>query len=180
MGQKLCFYRPARLNFTLSNIYYCLYFVIYILAILDSIFNIKYWCIQIGLLLYKPVYSVYKSGRAWPRWSRSRWSSRRPRSSWCPKPNQTCRYINTHGRTSVRMVVLTTVTTHQLIRARERHERHQKQPPCSARTTFFLQGFVDTWASTLWPVATDNNGDEKNRKSEAQRCAVCCSWAPLP
>ena len=59
MGQKLCFYGPARLYFTLSNIQCCLYFVIYILAILDSIFNLKYGCLQISLLLHKPVYSVY-------------------------------------------------------------------------------------------------------------------------
>ena len=59
MGQKLCFYGPARLYFTLSNIHCCLYFVIYFLAILDSIVNLKYWCIQISLLVHKPVYSVY-------------------------------------------------------------------------------------------------------------------------
>ena len=59
MGQKLCFYRPARLYFTLSNIHCCLYFVIYTLAILDFIFNLKYGCLQISLLLHKPVYTVY-------------------------------------------------------------------------------------------------------------------------
>ena len=59
MGRKLCFYRPARMNFTLSNIQCCLFFVIYILAILDSIFNLKYGCLQISLLLHKPVYTVY-------------------------------------------------------------------------------------------------------------------------
>ena len=61
MGRKLCFYRPARMNFTLSNIQCCLYFVIYIVAILDSIFSLKYHngCLQISLLLHKPVYSVY-------------------------------------------------------------------------------------------------------------------------
>ena len=59
MGQKLCFYRPARLNFTGSNIHCCLYFVVYILAILFSILNLKYGCIQISKLLHKPVYSVY-------------------------------------------------------------------------------------------------------------------------
>ena len=139
MRRKLCFYRPARMKFTLSNIHYCLYFVIYTLAILDFIFNLKYGCLQISLLLHKPVYSVYAVWQAWPRCSRSRSSWRRSRSSWCPAPAQTCRSTIKHGQTTVKWVVLTTTRTYQLNRARERHHCHQNQPACSAPTSFFCE-----------------------------------------
>ena len=85
----------------------------------------------------KPVYNLYAVWRAWPRCSRSRWSWRRPRSSWSLPPHETCAYTNAHDQTSVKWVVLTTIMTHQLIRARERHQRHQKQPRAAHEQHFF-------------------------------------------
>ena len=124
------------------------------------------------------LYTTYiQSGWAGPRSSRSRSSWRRPRNSCCPAPHQTCRSTDAHGQTSVKWVVLTTTRTHQLIRVRERHHCHHNYPACSAPTTFVFKDTNSTWASTLWPRATKSNGDEKNWKSEAQRCAGCCLLA---
>ena len=99
-----------------------------------DVYKSVYYCISL--------YTAYiQSGRAWPRWWRSRSSWPRPRSTWSLPPHETCRYTNTHDQTSVKWVVLTTVMTHQLIRARERHPRHQKQHPAAHEQHFFCKTF---------------------------------------
>ena len=99
-----------------------------------DVYKSVYYCIS----LYTP---YIQSGRAWPRWWRSRSSWPRPRSTRSLPPHETCRHANTHDQTSVKWVVLTTVMTHQLIRARERHQRHKKQPPTSHEQQFVCKAF---------------------------------------
>ena len=166
------------MKFTLSNIHYCLYFVIYTLAILDFIFNLKYGCLQISLLLHKPVYTVYTV-----------WTSVTKMLALALVLPTTSQHLVPSTARNRQIHKHTWPNKRQMGGSHHRHDAptHSrarappttpKTAPCSARATFFLQDFIEPWGSVLWPAATNSNEDEKNAKSEAQRCAVWCSGAP--